>query len=309
MRAVSRGRRSALGGHRTGRNGPLNRDIRGRRVRRWGCRGGGPAEPTRPRQQPLRRLQSTRSRRCENRRPLMFRIRGPPVAAVAAFGRLAYQTPQNGSAASRSGARSPTFDARSSGSGYPRDRSGACRSAPLDALDHEEPRDARPGRAAAREQATTNGGRAGDQDWERPTSPTSAARSRPSVNRVLLGKPEVVRLSVIALLTGGHLLIEDVPGVGKTRLAKALARTVDATVNRVQFTPDLMPSDVTGVSVYDRQSGLFEFRPGPGLREHPGGRRDQPRVAEDPVGPAGGDGGAAGHRRRHHLSRCSSRSW
>ncbi len=84
-----------------------------------------------------------------------------------------------------------------------------------------------------------------------------------AVNRVLLGKPEVVRLAVIALLTEGHLLIEDVPGVGKTRLAKALAKTVDATVNRVQFTPDLMPSDVTGVSVYDRNSGMFEFRPGP----------------------------------------------
>ncbi len=84
-----------------------------------------------------------------------------------------------------------------------------------------------------------------------------------AVNRVLLGKPEVVRLAVIALLTGGHLLIEDVPGVGKTRLAKALARTVDASVNRLQFTPDLMPSDVTGVSVYDRNSGQFEFRPGP----------------------------------------------
>ncbi len=83
------------------------------------------------------------------------------------------------------------------------------------------------------------------------------------VNRVLLGKPEVVRLATVALLTEGHLLIEDVPGVGKTRLAKALAKTVDGTVNRVQFTPDLMPSDVTGVSVYDRQTGSFEFRPGP----------------------------------------------
>ncbi|AZI59414.1 AAA family ATPase [Nakamurella antarctica] len=84
-----------------------------------------------------------------------------------------------------------------------------------------------------------------------------------AVNKVLLGKPEVVRLAVIALLTEGHLLIEDVPGVGKTSLAKALAKTVDGTVNRVQFTPDLMPSDVTGVSVYDRQTSKFDFRPGP----------------------------------------------
>ena len=89
------------------------------------------------------------------------------------------------------------------------------------------------------------------------------ARLQAAVNQILLGKPEVVRLAVVALLTEGHLLIEDVPGVGKTRLAKALARTVAGTVNRVQFTPDLMPSDVTGVSVYDRQSATFEFRPGP----------------------------------------------
>ncbi len=84
-----------------------------------------------------------------------------------------------------------------------------------------------------------------------------------SISRVVLGKPEVVRLAVVALLTEGHLLIEDVPGTGKTSLAKALARSVDASVSRVQFTPDLMPSDVTGVSVYDRQTGRFEFRPGP----------------------------------------------
>lgn len=84
-----------------------------------------------------------------------------------------------------------------------------------------------------------------------------------AINLILLGKPEVVRLAVVALLTEGHLLIEDVPGVGKTRLAKALARTIDGTVNRVQFTPDLMPSDVTGVAVYDRNSGTFDFRPGP----------------------------------------------
>src|SRR6478609_6108947 len=84
-----------------------------------------------------------------------------------------------------------------------------------------------------------------------------------SISRVLLGKPEVIRIAVVALLTEGHLLIEDVPGTGKTNLAKALAKSVDATVSRVQFTPDLMPSDVTGVSVYDRQSGQFEFRPGP----------------------------------------------
>jgi MoxR-like ATPase len=84
-----------------------------------------------------------------------------------------------------------------------------------------------------------------------------------AISQVVLGKPEVVRLALIALLAEGHLLIEDVPGTGKTVLAKSLARTVDATVSRVQFTPDLMPSDVTGVSVYDRQTSRFDFRPGP----------------------------------------------
>ncbi len=81
--------------------------------------------------------------------------------------------------------------------------------------------------------------------------------------RVILGKPDVIRLALVALLTEGHLLIEDVPGTGKTSLAKALARSVEGTVSRVQFTPDLMPSDVTGVSVYDRQTSQFTFRPGP----------------------------------------------
>ena len=84
-----------------------------------------------------------------------------------------------------------------------------------------------------------------------------------AISRVVLGKPEVIRLAIIAVLAEGHLLIEDVPGTGKTVLAKSLARTVDSTVSRVQFTPDLMPSDVTGVSIYDRQSSQFEFRPGP----------------------------------------------
>ncbi|GGM11464.1 MoxR-like ATPase [Nakamurella endophytica] len=84
-----------------------------------------------------------------------------------------------------------------------------------------------------------------------------------TVGQVVLGKADVVRLAVVALLTEGHLLIEDVPGTGKTSLAKALARAVDVPVSRVQFTPDLMPSDVTGASIFDRQKSTFEFRPGP----------------------------------------------
>jgi MoxR-like ATPase len=90
----------------------------------------------------------------------------------------------------------------------------------------------------------------------------TTARIQAAVETVIEGKPEVVRLAVTVLLAEGHLLIEDVPGVGKTMLAKALARSVDCTVRRVQFTPDLLPSDITGVSVYNQERRDFEFKPG-----------------------------------------------
>lgn len=82
------------------------------------------------------------------------------------------------------------------------------------------------------------------------------------MNTVIDGKEEAVKLALTVMLAGGHLLLEDVPGVGKTLLAKALARTVDCSVNRIQFTPDLLPSDITGVSIFNQSTQAFEFRPG-----------------------------------------------
>jgi MoxR-like ATPase len=84
-----------------------------------------------------------------------------------------------------------------------------------------------------------------------------------AIQSVIEGKAEVVRLVLTVLLAEGHVLIEDVPGVGKTMLAKALARSVDCSVSRIQFTPDLLPSDITGVSAYVRETREFQFKPGP----------------------------------------------
>jgi MoxR-like ATPase len=84
-----------------------------------------------------------------------------------------------------------------------------------------------------------------------------------TIERVIRGKPEVVRLALVTLLAGGHLLIEDVPGVGKTTLAQALARALDCTFQRIQFTSDLLPSDVIGLSIYNQHDSLFEWKPGP----------------------------------------------
>ncbi len=90
-----------------------------------------------------------------------------------------------------------------------------------------------------------------------------ANKIRAAIESVIEGKPDAVRLALTVLLAEGHLLIEDVPGVGKTMLAKALAKSVDCSVRRVQFTPDLLPSDITGVSAYNQERREFEFKPGP----------------------------------------------
>lgn len=89
-----------------------------------------------------------------------------------------------------------------------------------------------------------------------------AARLAKAMNSVIEGKPDVVHTAITVLLAEGHLLLEDVPGVGKTMLAKTLARSIDCSVRRVQFTPDLLPSDITGVSVFNQDVRDFEFRPG-----------------------------------------------
>src|SRR6202162_4201748 len=91
----------------------------------------------------------------------------------------------------------------------------------------------------------------------------SGERVVANVERVIVGKHHEVRLALVALLCRGHLLIEDVPGTGKTSLAKAIARSLGCSFRRIQFTPDLLPSDVTGLSIYNQKTSEFEFRPGP----------------------------------------------
>lgn len=86
---------------------------------------------------------------------------------------------------------------------------------------------------------------------------------RQNLNKVICGKPETIEYLLMTMVSGGHLLLDDVPGVGKTTLAKALARSLALDFHRVQFTPDLLPSDILGTSVYDQRSASFSFRPGP----------------------------------------------
>jgi MoxR-like ATPase len=101
---------------------------------------------------------------------------------------------------------------------------------------------------------------AGPRELEFLAGVTGAIKS--AIESVIEGKPDVVDLAVTVLLAEGHLLVEDVPGVGKTMLAKAMGRAVDCTVRRIQFTPDLLPSDITGVSIYRQERHEFEFKPG-----------------------------------------------
>ena len=101
------------------------------------------------------------------------------------------------------------------------------------------------------------------EDFSVDDAATTINRLRHNIEGVFLGKPEAVQLVLVGLLAQGHVLIEDVPGVGKTVLARSLARSLNCSFRRIQFTPDLLPSDILGVSVYDQQSGEFVFKRGP----------------------------------------------
>ena len=90
-----------------------------------------------------------------------------------------------------------------------------------------------------------------------------AQRIKENIKKVIVGKDEVIDQLLIALISSGHVLLEDVPGTGKTLLAKSLARSLDCTFRRVQFTPDLLPSDLSGINFYNQKIGEFQFRPGP----------------------------------------------
>ncbi len=112
-------------------------------------------------------------------------------------------------------------------------------------------------------QKTASQGTAGEMGDTLVKAQNTAKAILDNVEQVIVGKRAAIELAVIALISKGHLLIEDAPGVGKTMLARSLARSLDCTFKRIQFTPDMLPGDITGVSVYNQKTGDFEFRPGP----------------------------------------------
>lgn len=103
----------------------------------------------------------------------------------------------------------------------------------------------------------------GKEELVRSDATDKINRLQQAIETVIKGKPEAVRLGIVTLIAGGHLLIEDVPGVGKTTLAHALARALRCTFQRIQFTSDLLPSDVIGLSIFNQHTGVFEWKPGP----------------------------------------------
>ncbi len=115
------------------------------------------------------------------------------------------------------------------------------------------------------------------------------------IGRVLLGKEDKIKLALACLLSDGHLLIEDLPGMGKTTLAHALARVLGLSYQRVQFTSDMLPADIIGVSIFDRHQSQFEFHPGPVFTQLL--LADEINRTTPKTQSALGDGGATGHRR------------
>ncbi len=111
------------------------------------------------------------------------------------------------------------------------------------------------------------------------------------VERAVVGKRDVLELVLLGLLADGHVLLEDVPGLAKTLIARSFAQATSLSFSRIQFTPDLMPSDVTGSSIFNQRTADFEFRPGPVFANLAARRRDQPRAAENAGGAARGDAG------------------
>jgi len=132
--------------------------------------------------------------------------------------------------------------------------------APIPVLSYDAPTDARGGGALITTQSDVS---TRLSEAEAVDTAAVAARVRENVARVIVGKDDVIELALVALLSDGHILLEDVPGTGKTTLAKAIARSIGCTFKRIQFTPDLIPSDVTGINVYNQARAAFEFRPGP----------------------------------------------
>ena len=130
------------------------------------------------------------------------------------------------------------------------------------------------------------------------------ARAEAEVGRVIVGHRDVIRKVLTALFCGGHILIEGVPGLGKTLMVKTTADVLGLSFKRIQFTPDLMPSDIVGTQVLTESEGRreFQFQGRTDFRPRRARRRNQPRDAQDPIGRARSDGRAAGHRVRHDLS-------
>ena len=126
------------------------------------------------------------------------------------------------------------------------------------------------------------------------------------VGRVVVGMEGVTRQFLIALVAGGHVLLEGVPGVAKTTLSKTFARVLGTQYQRIQFTPDLLPSDVTGTYIFDRKANEFVLRKGPDLLPGAPRRRGQPRSRQDAIGPAGSDAGKPGHHRGHDAAAAAA---